>query len=225
MCGRFNQSSPTESLARLFDAKPSGPTTPRHNVSPSHEVAVVRVLPPDRERKLDLLRWGLIPPWSKDSSLSGGRMINARSESVTEKPSFRTPLKRQRCLVPADGFYEWKKADKRNQPYFIRLKTESPFAFAGLWEKWTGPDGKGVGTFTILTTYANEFLKDIHERMPVILHPEDYDAWLDPKIQDPTAVLPLLKPYPVEEMEAYPVGPYVNSPKNDGPDCIRPTAG
>jgi putative SOS response-associated peptidase YedK len=149
-------------------------------------------------------------------------MINARAESVAEKPSFRSAFKKRRCLVPGDGFYEWKKTAKKKQPFYIRMKDGQPFAFAGLWERWHPPDGKEVETFTIITTEPNDLMRTIHDRMPVILHPKDFEAWLNPGIEDAQRLAHLLRPFPAENMEARPVSARVNSPKNDGPQCLEP---
>lgn len=165
------------------------------------------------------MKWGLVPSWAKDEKI-GYKMINARSEGIETKPSFRAAFKRHRCLVPTTGFYEWKKVDaKMKQPYFIRLKSGEPFAFAGLWEVW-GPDN--LETFTIITTENNELIEPIHTRMPVILHEKDEAVWLDPELHDADKLKELLKPYPSEEMEMYEVSTFVNSPKNESPDCIKP---
>jgi len=178
---------------------------------------------PEKGRQLDLIKWGLIPSWAKKMSI-GNKMINARSETVTEKPSFKTSIRKRRCLIPADGFYEWKKSKGKSNPYYIRMKEDEAFAFAGLWDAWKSPEDKIIETFTILTTSANDLLKPIHERMPVILHPEDYDLWLDPTVQDPSKAVPLLTAYPSDDMMTFPIGTFVNSPKNDGPECIQPLA-
>jgi putative SOS response-associated peptidase YedK len=194
---------------------------PRYNIAPTQSVIVVG---DDGERYLKQMRWGLIPSWAKDESI-GNRMINARAETIAEKPAFRAALKKRRCLIPADGFYEWKKGETSKapkQPFCIRLKSKEPFGFAGLWEHWTSPDGEEVLSCTIITTEVNELLKEVHHRMPVILPREAEAVWLDPKIQDTDKLLPLLKPYPSDEMEFYPVDRIVNSPANDTPDCIVP---
>ncbi len=168
-----------------------------------------------------LMKWGLVPYWSKDEKI-GYRMINARAEGIEQKPSFKNPLRNKRCLVITNGFYEWKKAGSKTRiPYFIRLKSGEPFAFAGLWDKWD--KGKEpLLTFTIITSGNNELIAPVHNRMPVILHPKDEAAWLDPEIKNPAELLPLLKPYPAGEMEMYEVSTIVNSPENDGPDCTKP---
>jgi len=191
--------------------------TPHYNIAPTQTVIVVN---DDGTRHLMQMRWGLIPSWAKDPAI-GNRMINARAETVATKPAFRVALRKRRCLIPADGFYEWQAVGRRKQPVYITLKTREPFSFAGLWEAWTSPEGKEIKTCTIITTEANEVLKSIHDRMPVILTREAEIIWLDPAIQDPVWLLPLLKPYLAEEMEVYPVSTLVNNPANDGPECIK----
>jgi putative SOS response-associated peptidase YedK len=184
---------------------------------------VVTVLhnPEVNQRELQQLRWGLIPSWAKDSSI-GSKLINARSETVAEKPSFRSAFKHRRCLVVADGFYEWQKQQGTKQPFYFRLRDEQPFGFAGLWEKWSSPTQEEIISCTILTTTANELLQSIHDRMPVILDPKDYDLWLDPEVQTPQPLQSLLSPYPAAAMTGYPVSKLVNSPKHNSPECIMP---
>lgn len=170
------------------------------------------------------MRWGLIPHWAKDSSF-GSRLINARSETVSQKPAFRRAFQRARCLVPADGFFEWKKSESGNkEPMRITMKHGTLFAFAGLWEKWMDATGNAVYSFTILTTHPNEKMRRLHHRMPVILKESDEWIWLDPTIHDPGVLHSLLSPCESEDIEMYPVSTVVNSPKNDGPECIRPLA-
>ena len=220
MCGRFTlRLSPSE-LAEIFRLLREPEIGPRYNIAPAQPVAVVR--PEGKFRDLSLMRWGLIPSWSKDEKI-GARLINARAETVAEKPSFRDAFKKRRCLIPADGFYEWKQLDgKVKQPFFIGLRKDDPFAFAGLWEHWTGPNGTAVESCTIITTDANERLAELHNRMPVILHEDDYDRWLDPQNKQLEELQSLLVPYPAAEMRTYPVSQLVNSPKNDVPDCAEP---
>jgi putative SOS response-associated peptidase YedK len=170
---------------------------------------------------MEALRWGLIPSWAKDPAI-GSRMINARAETVGEKPSFRTAFRRRRCLIPADGFYEWQKLGTRKQPHYIHLTGRRPFAFAGLWEHWRSPDGESVDTCVIITTEPNELMAELHNRMPVILHPRDFALWLDPAVQEGNKVRPLLAPYPPEEMSAYAISTAVNRPSNDSAACIEP---
>ncbi len=223
MCGRFTLRAPASVVAEQFSLFEVEPFTPRFNVAPTQTVAAVRIAPEggNMQRELVWLRWGLIPSWAKDPAI-GNRMINARSETAAEKPSFRTAMRRRRCLIAADGFYEWQRTGGRKQPYFIRMKDDRPFAFAGLWESWTSPDGSEVFSCTILTTGPNELMRPIHDRMPVILAREDYDRWLDPAVERGEAVKPLLQPFPPGLMEAVPIGTYVNRPTNEGPECIEP---
>jgi putative SOS response-associated peptidase YedK len=193
---------------------------PRYNIAPSqnHPVVIIN----QDQRELTMMRWGLIPPWAKDISI-GYRMINARAETVAEKASFKKPFKDKRCLVLADGFYEWKKTDKKNKiPYYFMLKSKQPFAFAGLWEQWKNPEGEKILSFTIITTKANELMEPIHDRMPVILKENVETQWLDPENKDTDKLLSLLQPYPGGLMLAYRVSPIVNAPKNDTPECIEP---
>lgn len=190
----------------------------RYNVAPSQPVwAVVH----DEEPRIVALRWGLIPSWAKDKAV-GTRMINARSEGIAEKPSFRRAIRTRRCLVLADGFYEWKQEGSFRVPHYIRLKSREPFGFAGLWESWSAPSGETIQSCTIITTAANAFLKQIHHRMPVILPREAEAHWLDPAVQDPHNVLRLLQPYPAADVEGFPVTTVVNAPHNDVPACTEP---
>ncbi|MDP8952934.1 MAG: SOS response-associated peptidase [Actinomycetota bacterium] len=193
---------------------------PSYNVAPTQEVAAVLV--EGGERRLEMLRWGLIPSWADEPQI-GSRMINARSETVSEKPSFRGAFRKRRCLIPADGFYEWQRTDNGKQPYHIHARDGSPFAFAGLWESWSGDEGE-IRSCTILTTEANEVVGEVHHRMPVIVAPEDYETWLDPDLHDADWLAPLLTPYPSEALEAYPVSRFVNNPSNNDERCVEPAA-
>jgi len=221
MCGRFVKKSGKEELRKRFGFDdPQGIfLEPRYNIAPSQEHPVLIV--EQDKRLLRMMKWGLVPHWSKDPQI-GYKMINARSEGIEEKPSFRGPLKKRRCLIIADGFYEWYKPDKKAKiPYYFYLKSGKPFAFAGLWDLWEKGD-EPLYTFTIITTFPNELIEPIHNRMPVVLSESDEARWLDPEITDSKAVLSLLKPYPAEEMECFKVSTIVNSPKNDIPECITP---
>ena len=284
MCGRFTLRASARVIAEQFGLFELPPFAARFNIAPTQLVPVIRqcekgvgsLLPerPDgghrREalvvaqktpdpffRELVWLRWGLVPGWAQDPTI-GNRLINARAETAAEKPAFRAALRRRRCLIAADGFYEWQRAGRTKQPYFIRLRNDQPFAFAGLWEAWEGEAEKGSGpicaqhpegghqpkvgrgkldltpfplshgsrleTCTLLTTEPNDLLRPIHDRMPVIVAPDDYRRWLDPAVEDPRQLAPLLVPYPSEPMEAYPVGGLVNNPTHESPRCIEPTA-
>jgi len=219
MCGRYTLTASPEQLAELLGIEEVEDFAPRFNIAPTQEVPVARVLLQGDGRQLDLLRWGLVPFWAKDPKI-GNRMINARAETVAEKPAYRTALRRRRCLVMADGFYEWRKTPEGKQPYYITLEHGGPFAIAGLWEKWD--KGDPILSCTLLTTTPNELVARVHNRMPVILAPEDYDLWLDPGVQDPEALRHLLGPFPAAQMMAVPVSTLVNSPRNDQPDCQLP---
>ena len=220
MCGRFTLTTDAEKLEQAFDlAAGSVELLPRFNIAPTQPVAVV--VNQGGERVLDAFRWGLIPVWAKDKGI-GNRMINARGETVAEKPSFKRPFQKQRCLVLADGFYEWRKTPAGKIPTYIHLADHQPFAFAGLWDRWQSPEGEEITSCTIITTEPNAVMQPIHNRMPVILTPEALDPWLDPTSHSPDALLPLLKPYPPETMRTYPVSRLVNSPANESSDCIQP---
>ena len=221
MCGRFTLTIDPYHLQQAFPwAVIPNDLIPRYNIAPSQPVAVILNT---GDNALAFYKWGLIPSWSKDPAI-GDRMINARSESLAEKPSFRNAYRRRRCLILADGFYEWKQnpGSKSKQPVYIRLKGERPFAFAGLWELWHSPDGSEIRSCTIITTQPNSLLEPIHNRMPVILPPEDYKQWLDTEDQHPDQLNKLLVPYPADEMIAFPVSKMVNSPENDSPEIIKP---
>lgn len=215
MCGRFTLASPPELVAEHFGLVSVPALAPRYNIAPTQTVAVVR--DSGTGRRLDLLRWGLVPAWAKDMSI-GNRLINARAETVADKPAFRAAYRDRRCLVPADGFYEWKGAGKGKQPMYIRRRDHAPFAIAGLWESWHADQPDAVETITLITTEPNALLATIHNRMPVILDPSDYARWLDPNTPDPGD---LLQPYPAGEMMAHAVSRKVNSPANDEPGCIE----
>jgi putative SOS response-associated peptidase YedK len=222
MCGRYTVRS-IQPVAELFGISLPPEFQPRYNVAPTQDVLVVRSASKEQTtaaRRGDLLRWGLVPSWADDPSV-GNRMINARAETAATRPAFRDAMKRRRCLVPADGFYEWqvREDSKRKQPHLIRMKDDRPFGFAGLWDTWRRGD-EPLETFTILTTSPNELVANIHNRMPVIVAPEEFERWLDPNV-DATGVADLLKPYPADQMRAGPVGLGVNNPKNDDPSCAE----
>ncbi|MCO5212049.1 MAG: SOS response-associated peptidase [Caldilinea sp.] len=229
MCGRFTLTVSPEELADLFDLPaPPEQLAMRYNIAPTQPVGVVRLSPRTGEREWALTVWGLIPSWSKDPSI-GARMINARAETVDEKPSFRAAFKRRRCIIPASGFYEWRKTNGAKQPYYITSATGDILGFAGLWEQWSGPDGEELESCTILTTEPNEAVSRLHNRMPVILAPEDYDEWLGKPGDATPAQLSQLKhlfrPFPDALMKLYPVSTYVNNPRNEGEACVEGVEG
>lgn len=219
MCGRFTQRhKPEEVIERFEVGEDDLISQPRYNIAPSQNLATVRQ---GDGRQLFACRWGLIPFWAKDPAI-GNRMINARAETLAEKPSFRRAFAARRCLIPADGFYEWRKQGKgASRPFYIRLRDDGLFGFAGLWEEWKSPDGEVVTTCAIITVEPNELMAGIHNRMPAILKPEHEAAWLD-RSNDIPAVSNLLQPYPSELMEAYEISRAVNNPRFDDPACIEP---
>jgi putative SOS response-associated peptidase YedK len=220
MCGRFALFAMPEDLARHFGVTIEDVALPpRYNVAPTQTAPVVRAA--DGARQLVPMHWGLIPPWAKDPAM-GNRMINARAETVTEKPAFRSAFKARRCLIPASGFYEWQARGRAKQPHYIRRADGGLLAFAGLWERWQPADGEAVESCTILTTTANAVMAPIHKRMPVILDPSDFPAWLGEAPAPPDALAALLRPCPAEALVAYPVSTYVNAPRHDGPEAIAP---
>lgn len=224
MCGRFSLFDSIEFLSKEFGAPVLSDLVPRYNIAPTRQVAAVRRRPGGGEREFVLLRWGLIPSWAKDASIGAG-MINARSETAPEKPAFRASFRRRRCLVPANGFFEWQKQGRVKQPYYIRLRERRVMAIAGLWDRWEGAEGAPVESCTLLTTDANDLIAPLHERMPVIISPEDYDLWLDPEVQDPAALRPLLVPCPPADMTAHPVSRRVNDPSVDDASLLDLLAG
>jgi putative SOS response-associated peptidase YedK len=218
MCGRFTFNIPPELLAELFGLPEPPAIVPRYNIAPTQMVPVVRQHP-DGQNRLDLLRWGLIPSWAKDLSV-GARMINARSETLTEKPAFRQAAKYRRCLVPASSFFEWKTQGKAKQPWLIRLRDGSPMVFAGLWETWKSPGGEVIESCSILTTAANPLVAPLHDRMPVILSPATYGGWLNRQLTDAGNLMHLFQSYPAEKMDLYPVSPLVNNVRNESPELV-----
>ncbi|MCR4442282.1 MAG: SOS response-associated peptidase [Peptococcaceae bacterium] len=219
MCGRFTTTIDREQIERYFKiARVDGEYAPLYNAAPAQNIPVVLE---DGARRLAFYRWGLVPSWAKDPAV-GNRLINARAETLLEKPSFRRSFLQRRCLVPADGFFEWKKEGANKTPYRIIMKDGSPFGMAGLWEVWSPPGQEPLYTCAIITTGANSLLRGIHERMPVILTPENYDLWLDPAVQSPVLLNRLLAPYPAELMDFYAVSPLVNSPLYNTPEAIKP---
>ena len=223
MCGRFSQTASPEIVAEQFAVSEPPLFKPRYNIAPSQSVAAIRIEPDTTTRKLVMLRWGLIPSWAKDPTI-GSQCINAKAETVAEKPSFRSAFKKRRCLVVATGFYEWQVQGRTKQPMWIGLRSKRPFAFAGLWEHWKPAEGEPLETCTIITTEPNDLMTPIHNRMPVILAPTLYDQWLDPTFQQIDALKTLLRPYPSEELTAYPVSTLVNNPRNDAPQVLEPVS-
>jgi putative SOS response-associated peptidase YedK len=220
MCGRFTLHLPPELLAEIFGLLEIPVFPARYNIAPTQKAAVIRNAGSGLNR-LDFLQWGLIPPWAKDRGI-GHKMINARAETVHEKPAFRHAIRRRRCLTPSSGFFEWRIEGKGKIPLYVRLKDGSPMVFAAIWESWRPAEGESVESFAILTTSSNELVAPLHDRMPVILHPREYRLWLDAGITDPAALRHLYRPFPADLMEMYPVSPLVNSPRNDTSDLIRP---
>lgn len=223
MCGRFTLRTSSQAVVEAFDLFEQPELVPRYNIAPTQLIATIGFDPQCKRRQLQFRRWGLIPSWADDPSI-GHRLLNARAETVADKPSFRAAFKKHRCLIVADGFYEWRKNGKAKQPYFIRLKEEGPFAFAGLAEHWHKGD-QTIDSATIITTEANALMQELHDRMPAILAPQDYNAWLDPEFQAKDELLSLLRPYPADEMTCWPVSTLVNSPRNESPECVMPSQG
>jgi putative SOS response-associated peptidase YedK len=224
MCGRIasNISGADQLIAQFLLNQLSLDIVPRYNVAPSQPVLNI-IQDANANRVANYMRWGLIPSWAKDAAI-GYKMINARGETVTEKPSYRAALRRRRCIIPATGFYEWERKGKQKTPYHFYLRSGELMALAGLWETWISPAGEEVLSFTIITTSANELLRPIHDRMPVLLGKEQVEIWLDHSNYDQELLTSLLAPYPAERMAAYQVSAYVNSPANEGPECIEPVA-
>lgn len=220
MCGRFSMATPARVIAEAFDVVVAGELRPRYNIAPTQDVVVVRR---DAGGACDLvaLRWGLIPSWSKDPAI-GNRMINARAETLAEKASFRSALGARRCLVLADGFYEWQRLGERKQPFHFRLREGSPFAFAGLWERWAPREGRPIESCTIVTTAANATVAPIHERMPVILSRASGTRWIEPGLLGAGELAELLAPCSAEAIVAVKVSDWVNSPSHDDPRCVAP---
>lgn len=218
MCGRFTLRSSMSDVAKTFGVAADRVAPLLFNIAPTQTVAAVRVA--DRgERELCQLKWGLVPGWADDVKI-GNRMINARAETVATKPAYRRAFKARRCLIVADGFYEWQKTGKQKQPYYIRIKDDQPFGFAGIWETWSKA-GPAVESCAIITTTANELVSSIHDRMPVIVPPEAYELWLSPETRETELLQSLLRPYPASQMVAWPVSTRVNSPSYNEPDCIH----
>lgn len=218
MCARFTLHSPAELVARRFGLLQIPQLDPRYNIAPSQLIAVIGTKA-GGGRGLAMFRWGFVPHWAADTK--GPRPVNAKGETIADKPAFRDAFRERRCLVPADGFYEWRTTPEGKKPLFYRLRSGDMMALAGVWDVWRG-DTEKLFTCAIITTPSNELIEPIHDRMPAILPPEDWDRWLSPQEKDPTALLPFLKPYPATEMEAIPVSTVVNSSRHEGADCLAP---
>jgi putative SOS response-associated peptidase YedK len=222
MCGRYRLSRRKQLVDEYFDTDSGGEDwVPRYNIAPTQPVAVIRQNPKQPVRELSMMRWGLIPSWAKDSSVAAS-MINARSETASTKPAFRDALKSRRCLIPADGFYEWMRMGKAKQPYCFEVNDGELFAFAGIWDRWKDAGGKWLETCSILTTTPNAVTSPVHDRMPVILDPDSYDVWLDPGMQNAATISELLKPYNAQMMRSYAVSSRVNHVANDDEECSHP---
>jgi len=221
MCGRYRLSRRKQLVEEYFNTTPwEEDWNPRFNIAPTQPVPVIRQHPKEAVRQLSVMKWGLIPRWAKDPSIAMST-INAKSETAATKPAFRDPLKFRRCLIPADGFYEWKRTVKAKQPFCFEIKDGELFAFAGLWDGWKDASGNWIKTCSILTTTPNALTATIHDRMPVILDRESYDLWLDPGMQNVAAISELLKPYDASQMQLYPVSSRVNHVTNDDEECSR----
>ena len=223
MCGRFVQYSPLQTIQQMLDVGTvSFEVIPNYNVAPTQKI--ITVIKHNNENKLEKLHWGLVPFWAKDISI-GSRMINARAETVSQKPSFRNAFRKRRCLIPADGFYEWKGEKGNKQPYYVSIPSGEPFSFAGLWETWTDKETGEESVYkscTIITTAASESIREIHHRMPVILDPKFHEKWLNADIQDPKALQVIINDGIIHDMKYYSVSKFVNSVKNNHPNCIKP---
>lgn len=222
MCGRYRLGRGKAAFEKVFGVRPDDyKWSPRFNIAPTQEVPVVRQHAKDPLRFLSNMRWGLVPYWASDLSI-GARMINARSEEAASKPAFRESLKKKRCIVPADGFYEWQKIGRQKQPFCIQMSDDSVFAFAGIWDCWKDGSGKAVETFSILTTTPNAVTADVHDRMPVILPSDDYELWLDPGFGDLTAISEMLRPYDAGRMKKFAVSDRINNVANDDAASAEP---
>jgi putative SOS response-associated peptidase YedK len=221
MCGRFVQSSAIETILNRYRliSYESLKIAPRFNIAPTQSVPVI--VREDNTTRYESMRWGLVPHWAKDDH-GTKPLINARAETVSDKPSFKTPFRRHRCLIPASGFYEWKRNGTQKTPYYIQPADEQPICFAGLWDRWNKQDGSKLHSFSIITTTANEIVKPIHDRMPVILNESDEALWLNTEEHNPEHLQALLKPYPARSMKAHAVTPLVNNVQHDSPDCLAP---
>ena len=220
MCGRYALKTPASELVTRFGLDEVVDVAPRYNISPGTDIPTIRYSP-EGKRVMHLLRWGLVPYWAKDPGI-GAKLINARGETVAEKPSFRDAFKRRRCLVPADGFYEWKSEVQQKQPYYFSMKSGEPFALGGVWESWRAPNGEVLRTCCLITTGPNDIMLPVHDRMPVIVAPSDYAMWLT---GEPSDALDLVKPYPTDAMQVWPVSKRVSRSGEEGADLVRPAEG
>jgi putative SOS response-associated peptidase YedK len=220
MCGRYTLATPAQVVAEHFGLAEVPELAPRFNIAPTQSVATVRRSADAETPVLEFRRWGLIPSWAKDPGI-GSRMINARVETAAEKPAFRAAFRRRRCLLPADGFYEWKPHPKRRRPHHVQLAEGELFGLAGLFEAWKSPEGETVGSCTVLTTAANAALSALHDRMPIIVEPAHYQRWLDPELKDPGSILSLTRTDVSDRLGFHPVSFRVNNPRNDDPSCIE----
>jgi len=222
MCGRYSQRQSAAIISQAFQVDNVPNLKPRYNIAPTQSVATILQTSAATKRQFKMLHWGLIPSWAKDAKM-GAKLINARAETVADKPAFRSAFRKRRCLVVADGFYEWQPHEnkKQKQPFYFKMKDEQLFAFAGLWEHWQDANGEEIESCSLLTTEANELMEPIHNRMPVIIEPKNYDLWLDPEVKNPELLQPLLHPYPTEQMTTHPVSTLVNKASNDTAECIN----
>lgn len=218
MCGRYSLTIGMDEMVKAFGVLPGPELVPRYNIAPTQTVPVV-CQNGDGVRHLRQYHWGLIPHWAKDASI-GSRMINARCETVAEKPAFRGAIRYRRCLIPASGFFEWKQSDNKKVPFYIRRQDQAPMAFAGIWDTWKGQE-ETIVSCSILTTGANTLVAKLHDRMPVILSSAEYETWLDREVDDPGALVPLYRAFPSDLLEAYEVSTVVNKPQNDSKECIE----
>lgn len=223
MCGRFTSLLSPELLAAIYNVPAPSAIHPRYNIAPTQELLTVRQRS-EGERILSTVKWGLVPHWAKDAS-AGSRMINARCETIHEKPSFRQAIRSRRCIVPASGFFEWLATPSGKIPHYITMRDNSPFSFAGIWDSWRSENGEDLETCAILTTGANSLMAQIHDRMPVILHSGEFDLWLDRTVTDPLSLQRLYQPYPADLMQSWQVSTIVNSPTHDSPECLQPLSG
>lgn len=220
MCGRYSLKTSPDELIRDFGLSEIPPIEARYNIAPAQTLPVIRLSHETGKRECVLMRWGLVPFWADDPKV-GYRTINAKAETAAKSPAYRAAFRYRRCLVPADGFFEWKKVGRFKQPMYIHRKDDRPFAFAGLWEHWQRATGEPLDTYTILTGDPNDVVRPIHNRMPVIVNPDAYDRWLDPAFKDPKAVQALLGPYPSTDLIADPISTRINNPRNDDPGCLQ----